>query len=177
MNHWEYPHPSSNAEIYRNMTPGDRPPKPDKQLQFIAVHNGRLFFFATLYYYKITKCSSKKFIFTDETAIVGANNLTGRYWSGTVWWFSDCSSLDRNNASAASKTESSVADAGFLDNHRLVVGEDSGVLQILEVPQDANVWKSELKCTRYACQHDDSITSLAIFDNKTNFVTCGMDYW
>lgn len=34
--------PNLNAEIYRNLTPADRPPFSDKHLQFILVYNGNI---------------------------------------------------------------------------------------------------------------------------------------
>lgn len=32
--------PNLNADVYRKMTAADRPPVPDKNLQFILVYNG-----------------------------------------------------------------------------------------------------------------------------------------
>ncbi|XP_034937934.1 methylosome protein 50-like [Chelonus insularis] len=146
-----FPHPNSNVDVYRNMSAADRSPVPDKHLQFITVYN-------------------------DEKAILGASNMIDRYWSGTVWFFNGCSNFDRKNATIAMRTESGVCDADFLDKDRFVVTEDSGVIQILEVVQAADTMMPEIRYLKYECQHDDGITSLAIFDNKTHFVTSGLDY-
>ncbi|XP_057342023.1 methylosome protein 50-like [Microplitis mediator] len=144
-----YPHPNTNADIYRNMTAADRPPVPDKHIQFIAVN--------------------------DDKTIVGASSLTDRYWSGTVWYFNGPTNYDKNDAYAVTRTESGVCDAVFLDNYKFLIAEDSGVLQVLEVVKAPETLAPVLQCSGYVCQHDDSITSLAVFDNKTHFVTSSMD--
>ncbi|KAH0550604.1 methylosome protein 50-like [Cotesia glomerata] len=144
-----YPHPNTNADIYRNMTAADRPPVLGKHLQFVAVN--------------------------DDKTIVGASSLTDRYWSGTVWYFNGATSLDRKNAYAVTRTESTICDAAFLDDKKFLVAEDSGVVQVLEVIKASETLTPGIQCTGYVCQHDDSITSLAVFDNKTHFVTSSMD--
>lgn len=119
----------------------------------------------------------KNIFFLDDKTIVGASSLTDRYWSGTVWYFNGPTSYDKNDAYAVTRTESGVCDAVFLDNYKFLIAEDSGVLQVLEVVKAPETLAPVLQCSGYVCQHDDSITSLAVFDNKTHFVTSSMDCW
>ncbi|XP_063979314.1 methylosome protein WDR77-like [Diachasmimorpha longicaudata] len=142
--------PNTNADIYRNMTPGDRVPVPDKHLQFIEVYN-------------------------DEKAILGGANLTDRYWNGTVWYFDETEVLDRNNSFTATRTTSTVSDAAFLEGHTFILAEDGGVIQILNVVEPPESWVVGLQSMGHTCQHDDSVTSLSVFDNKSHFVSGGVD--
>lgn len=36
-----YPHPNTNADIYRNMTAADRGTISDKHLQFLSIYDGK----------------------------------------------------------------------------------------------------------------------------------------
>ncbi|KAK0090999.1 hypothetical protein PV326_003889 [Microctonus aethiopoides] len=146
-----YPHPNTNADIYRNMTAADRGTISDKHLQFLSIYD-------------------------DNTAILGGSNFIDRYWSGTVWLFTKNINYERKNAAVTTRTESAVCDGDFLNHSKFIVAEDSGVIQILEVSKSSDTWKPTINCSAYVCQHDDGITSLAVFNNKLNFVTCGMDY-
>ncbi|XP_012263031.2 methylosome protein 50-like [Athalia rosae] len=144
--------PHLNAEIYRNLTPADTPPTLDRHLQFILISK-------------------------DIGAILGASDLTGRYWSGTIWYFKDHSKIDRNNPTAARVMESGVCDAAALnETNKFVVGEDSGVIQILSINEMADTHTHELQCLGYSFDHDDSITSISTFDDNIRLVTTAMDY-
>ncbi|XP_015117051.1 methylosome protein 50 [Diachasma alloeum] len=142
--------PNTNAEIYRNMTPGDRGPVPDKHLQFIAVYN-------------------------DEKAILGGGNLTDRYWNGTVWYFDETEVLDRNKSFTATRTSSTVSDAAFIEGDKFILAEDGGIVQMLNVVKPPETWTVGLQSIGHTCQHDDSVTSLAVFESKSHFVSGGMD--
>lgn len=113
----------------------------------------------------------------DFGAILGASNMTDRYWSGTVWFYKDYTNLNRTEATTATKTESGVCDAALLvGTNKFVVGEDSGLFQILSVNEDAEKKTHELQCLGYSFEHDDAITSISVFDNSTRLVTGGTDY-
>lgn len=141
--------PNLSSEVYRSMTPADRPPVPDKHLQFISIYN-------------------------ENSAILGGSNLTDRYWSGTVWFYNDITDFDRNKAYLAMKTETGVCDAVYLENDKFAICEDSGALQILQLttmPDDTQ----ELQCTAYTALHDDTILSLSTSNDKCYIVSGGMD--
>ncbi|XP_026671978.1 methylosome protein 50-like [Ceratina calcarata] len=141
--------PNLNAEVYRSMTPADRPPIPDKHLQFISIYN-------------------------ENSAILGGSNMTDRYWSGTVWYYNSIADFDRNKAYLATKTESGVCDAVFLESDKFVIGEDSGALQVLQLTKSSDD-SQELQCAGYTCLHDDSLLSLSAFEDKCHVVSGGMD--
>ncbi|XP_011308811.1 methylosome protein 50-like [Fopius arisanus] len=144
--------PNSNAEIYRNMTVGERASVLDKHLQFIAVYN-------------------------DKKAILGGSNLTDRYWTGTIWYFDDAADgeLERNKSFTATQTESTLSDAAFIEEYKFVVAEDGGIVKVLCVVQPPETWAVALQCVGYTCKHDDSVTSLSVFEDKNYFVSGGMD--
>ncbi|XP_046435347.1 methylosome protein 50 [Neodiprion fabricii] len=144
--------PNLNAEIYRNMTSADIPPNVDRHLQFILVSDG-------------------------IGAILGASNMTDRYWNGTVWYYKDHTDFNRDKATTAMKTESGVCDGACLSGtNKFVICEDSGVLQILSINEMADTHNYELQCLGYSFEHDDAITSVSAFDTNTRLVTGGMDY-
>lgn len=141
--------PNLNAEMYKNMIPADRPSCPDKHLEFI--------------------------LYNEKNAILGASNLTDRYWTGTVWYYNDTSDFNRDKAFIATKTESGVCTAAYLDQEKFAVGQDSGLLQILGLVEIPDIDQQELQCLGYACQHDDTLLSLSVFSDNAHLVTGGMD--
>lgn len=145
--------PNMNAEEYRNLSVTDRPPVPDKQLQVIKV-------------------------FKNESIIVGASNMIDRQWNGTLSYYNELEHFDRDNAFAAYRTESGISDAAFLEKHdKCLIGEDSGTVQIVQLHDvENNAYKQKFfKPLHYACQHDDSLISLSVFENNTQFVSGGID--
>ncbi|KZC12058.1 PREDICTED: methylosome protein 50-like [Dufourea novaeangliae] len=143
--------PNLNAAVYRDMTAADRPPVPDKNLQFISIYN-------------------------EKSAILGGSNMTDRYWCGTVWYFNDISDFDKNKAVVATKTESGVCDGAHLEHDKFVICEDSGVLQVLGLVDVADTNLQELQSLGYACLHDSSLLTLSVFHDNDHLVTGGMDY-
>jgi len=143
--------PNLNAEAYRNLAISDRPPINDKQLEVVIVYR-------------------------DDSLVLGASNMVDRYWYGTLWYFSEPVSFDRNKYTAALRTESGISDAVFLGKHdKFIIGEDSGLIQIYEVTKRSDTQAKELQFTGYSCQHDDSVTSIALFHDNTHIVSGAMD--
>ena len=143
--------PNLNADVYRKMTAADRPPVPDKNLQFILVYN-------------------------EKSAILGGSNMTDHYWSGTVWYYKDTADFHRDKAFVATKTKSGVCSAAYLECDKFVISEDSGVLQVIGLVEAAESHLKELQCLGYACQHDNSLLTLSVFSDNAHLVTGGMDY-
>lgn len=98
--------------------------------------------------------------------------MTDRYWCGRVWFFNDTSTFYRNRAHATANT---VCDAAFLASDIFLLAEDGGGLQTLSVNKDNESWSTSFISTAYACHHHDSITSIAVFECKNNFLTCSKD--
>lgn len=103
--------------------------------------------------------------------------MTDRYWSGTVWYYNDTTDFDRDQAFVATKTESGVCDGAYLERDKFVIGEDSGVLQVIGLVEGADTYQQELRSLAYACQHDSSLLTLSVFSDNVHLVTGGMDCW
>lgn len=143
-------HPNLSATVYKNMTAADRPPVPDKDLQFILIYD-------------------------EHCAILGGSNMTDRYWSGTVWYYDDISNFDREKAFLATKTENGVCDGAFLEENKFVIGEDGGALVVMGLAPSVNFDILELQNLGYACQHDDSLLTLSVFSDRSHIATGGSD--
>ncbi|XP_003396893.1 methylosome protein 50 [Bombus terrestris] len=141
--------PNLNTDVYRNMTITDRPPLSYKHLQFINIYN-------------------------EKSAILGASNLTDRYWNGAVWYYNDIKDFDRDKAFRYAKTESGVCDGVFLQHDKFVIGQDSGTLQVFDLSTKSDDSK-ELKCAGYATLHDSCLLTLSAFADKGHVVSGGMD--
>ncbi|XP_060832024.1 methylosome protein WDR77-like [Bombus pascuorum] len=141
--------PNLNTDVYRNMTITDRPPVSNKHLQFINIYN-------------------------EKSAILGASNLTDRYWNGAVWYYNDIKEFDRDKAFLHAKTESGVCDGIFLQHDKFVIGQDSGTLQVFDVSTKSDDSK-ELQSAGYATLHDDCLLTLSAFADKCHVVSGGMD--
>ncbi|XP_043270374.1 methylosome protein 50-like [Venturia canescens] len=142
--------PTDSTALYKNSTKLNQPITDHKHLQFIEAYN-------------------------DEKVLLGACNLNGRLWNGSVWLYNDLTNFDKINALVSSTTESSVCDAVFLETDKFVVVEDSGVLQILQVILNPVTQSKQIQCLGYTCQHDDTILSASAFHKKTRIITAGID--
>ena len=109
--------------------------------------------------------------------MLGASNLTGRFWNGSVWYYDDCSAFEKSKATVHAATGSGVVDGSFLKNEKFVVVEDSGVLQVINVVDNAATKSKQMELLGYTCQHDNSILTMSVFDSKDRVVTGGMDCW
>ncbi|XP_001599571.4 methylosome protein 50 [Nasonia vitripennis] len=143
--------PNLNADAYRNLSAADHPTVQDKQLEVILVYK-------------------------DDSLVIGASNMVDRYWNGTVWFYGDPSNFEKNQYTAAIRTETGVRAAAYLGKHdKFIIGEDSGLLQVFEVVLKPDTQIQELQCMGYACQHDDSLTSISTFNDDMHIVSAGMD--
>ena len=106
--------------------------------------------------------------------------MVDRNWNGTLWYYNDVKNFNKENSIAAMRSESGISDAAYLGKHdKFIIGEDSGTIQIIElldVKKDEYQQKT-LQSLHYACQHDDSLMTLSVFENNTHLVSGGMDCW
>ncbi|XP_015178911.1 PREDICTED: methylosome protein 50-like isoform X3 [Polistes dominula] len=142
--------PNLNAEVYRNLSQADRPTVTDKHLQLILVYD-------------------------DNNAILGGSNMTDRFWSGTVWYYNDISDFTKSKALLSTKTITGITTGAYLEKDKFIIGEDSGLLQIIGLVETSEKDTFELQSFGYACQHDDTITSISVFSDKERLVSGGMD--
>ncbi|KAI4489579.1 hypothetical protein M0802_011016 [Mischocyttarus mexicanus] len=142
--------PNLNAEIYRNLTEADRPINSSKHLQLILVYD-------------------------DNNAVVGGSNMTDRFWAGTLWYYNDISDFSKSKAFLTTRTVTGISAGAYLDKDKFVIGEDSGLLQVIGLGETSEKDGIELQSFGYACQHDDTLTTISVFSDKAHVVSGGMD--
>ena len=106
--------------------------------------------------------------------------MIDRHWNGTLWYYNEVENFDKDNSYTALRTESGVSDAAFLGKpEKLVIGEDSGTIQIVELleVEKGESKRKTLQSLHYACQHDDSLISLSVFEDNNHLVSGGLDCW
>ncbi|XP_015909929.1 methylosome protein WDR77 [Parasteatoda tepidariorum] len=109
---------------------------------------------------------------TDGKLIFGSSNLTGRYWNGSLWCFKTIDDApDVEKCSTGIEVSSGICDLVCLDDKRVVLGLDSGCLEVYKLEDEPE----EFKWTLGALEHDDSITSLSLNSNKSSLVSVGAD--
>ncbi|XP_067004033.2 methylosome protein WDR77 [Anabrus simplex] len=144
--------PNRNAEAYRNYQPTAVPTQTDKFLDFIQFSS-------------------------DGHLLLGCSNLTGRYWSGSLWYFLDADAApDVEKCLTGVECETGVCDGKFLkDEQRVIVGEDSGSVQILALTEAADEHIFHFSPIGSSCEHDDSIVSISVFKDKPRAVSGSFD--
>ncbi|XP_063244764.1 methylosome protein WDR77-like [Bacillus rossius redtenbacheri] len=144
--------PNRNAEAYRNYVPQYFPAQVEKYIEFIEFSE-------------------------DGYMLLGSSNMTGRYWVGSVWYFTDPEAApDVDKCLTGSTTETGVCDGQFLpDKQKVLVAEDSGTLQLLglsEVPDEQSIYFSTIESK---CEHDDTVLSLSVFPGEMRAVSGSAD--
>ncbi|XP_049779590.1 methylosome protein 50-like [Schistocerca cancellata] len=112
----------------------------------------------------------------DGSTLLGCSELTGRFWCGSLWYSEDAElTPDVYKCLTGVDRETSVCDGKFPHKYKIVVDEDSGVIQVLApgFPEDT--------CLGSACEHDDSVSSLSTFNDKKKVVSgsfdCSIKVW
>jgi len=111
------------------------------------------------------------------TLLLGSSNLTGRYWSGTVFlWKNPSDAPNVETCITGIETETGVCDTRFITNDTCVVGQDSGTVQSFMLCQTEDEKQVPFFQTVHtATEHDDAVTSLDINSDTTLLVTGGAD--
>lgn len=108
----------------------------------------------------------------DGRLVLGSSSLTGRYWNGSLWCFhqaEDAPNIEK--CVTGTETESGIADALCLRGSRVVVGLDSGALELYQMETDPVVFGN----VSYACEHDDIVSSLSLNCSQTHIVSGSYD--
>ena len=59
--------------------------------------------------------------------VVGASSLTGRYWTGSVWFWKDTASVpDIEKCTTACEVDSGIGDLTVIDETHIILATDSG---------------------------------------------------
>ncbi|XP_069686307.1 methylosome protein WDR77-like [Periplaneta americana] len=144
--------PNRNAEAYRNYQPAILPAQVEKFIDFIEL------------------CE-------DGYMLLGCSNLNGRFWTGSLWYFLDPDAApDVEKCLTGIECETGVTDGKFLeDKQKIIVGEDSGVVQILGVSESADEHTFHFESLNSVCEHDDTVLSVSVFSDKKHAVTGSLD--
>lgn len=108
----------------------------------------------------------------DGTLAVASSALTGRKWNGSLWLFKDrAKAPDVNYCSAGCSTESGTTDIKWIDSRRLVLGCDSGNVDIWCLSGSFQ----SLENIASLREHDNSVSSVSVDCIKSKIVSAGWD--
>ncbi|PNF41240.1 hypothetical protein B7P43_G01506 [Cryptotermes secundus] len=109
--------------------------------------------------------------------LLGCSNLTGRFWTGSLWYFLDPDSApDVEKCLTGIECETGITDGKFLeDNNKVIIGEDSGVVQVLGLSESPGEHTFHFESLSSVCEHDDSVLSVSVFSDGKRAVTGGLD--
>ncbi|XP_054275000.1 methylosome protein 50-like [Macrosteles quadrilineatus] len=142
--------PNKVAEIYRNYRPTIMPLEIEKHLDFIDISE-------------------------DGYFLLGSSNLTGRYWRGSVWYYSKPPlPPQKEECETGMECDNTVSDGQFLNNKTIIVGDDGGAVIVYEITkrEDGTLVFTQ-KSARY--EHDSSVSSISVSTDKTGIVSAGFD--
>jgi len=112
----------------------------------------------------------------DGGLVVGASNLNGRYWTGSLsyhkQWTAESASKDVVPV-AVSYVDSGVTDAKWIrDTQKLVASCDSGALTMWELSSEKNA----LNLVSQPLAHDDVMTCCSVNCDVTKLLTASLDH-
>lgn len=111
-------------------------------------------------------------LLADGTLAVASSALTGRKWNGSLWLFKDrAKAPDVNYCSAGCSTESGTTDIKWIDSRRLVLGCDSGNVDIWCLSGSFQSLENIASLT----EHDNSVSSVSVDCIKSKIVSAGWD--
>ena len=69
------------------------------------------------------------FVVVDGGILLGASGLTGRYWLGSLWYYANPDAApDVEKCTAGVQLEAGFKEAVWLDNTKVLVGLDTGMM-------------------------------------------------
>ena len=103
---------------------------------------------------------------------VASSALTGRTWNGSLWIFKDrAKAPDVHYCSAGSPTECGTTDIKWIDSRRLVLGTDSGAVDIWSLSGSFQ----DLENMATFSEHDDTVSSVSVDCVKNKVVSGSWD--
>lgn len=109
---------------------------------------------------------------TDGTLAVASSALIGRTWNGSLWLFKDpAKAPDVHYCSAGCATESGTTDIKWIDSRRLVLGSDSGTVDIWCLSGSFQ----SLENMASLSDHDNSVSSVSVDCIKSKIVSGSWD--
>lgn len=108
----------------------------------------------------------------DGTLAVASSALTGRTWNGSLWLFKDrAKAPDVHYCSAGCATESGTTDIKWIDSKRLVLGSDTGTVDIWCLSGSFQ----SLENMASLSDHDNTISSVSVDCVKSKIVSGSWD--
>ncbi|XP_060069648.1 methylosome protein WDR77-like [Ylistrum balloti] len=108
----------------------------------------------------------------DGGILLGASNLTGRYWYGSIWYYQDPSCApDVEKCKAGVQLEAGLSDALWLSSTKVLVGLDTGGLAVWELIDDFDTFMQQLSTV----EHDDIVSSISICSDKQRAISGSHD--
>ncbi|XP_037535465.1 methylosome protein 50 [Nematolebias whitei] len=108
----------------------------------------------------------------DGTLLIGASNLAGRNWQGSVWVYSDPEQAPSEGfCKAGVQTEAGVTDVRWVAEKGIVAASDSGALELWELAENEHLLVNRF--TRY--DHDNVVTTVSPVVGGSGAVTGSMD--
>lgn len=109
---------------------------------------------------------------TDGGLLLGASSLTGQYWLGSLWYYQNPSNApDVEKCTAGVQLESGLTDARWMDKNKVLVGLDTGGIEIWELIENYNTFVH----VHTTVEHDDIVSSLHLSCDSKRAVSCGYD--
>ncbi|KAL3883558.1 hypothetical protein ACJMK2_029811 [Sinanodonta woodiana] len=95
----------------------------------------------------------------DGGILLGASNLTGRYWYGSLWYYATPEvAPDVEKCTAGVQLEAGLSDAKWVDTNKALVGLDTGGLAMWELTDNYHTFIQ----LHSATEHDDIVTSVCM---------------
>ncbi|XP_013786008.1 methylosome protein 50-like, partial [Limulus polyphemus] len=114
------------------------------------------------------------FHWNDGTFVLASSNLTGRYWSGSVWCFKcadDAPNVEK--CLTGVETDSGVCDAVSVEQNKVIIGTDSGSVELLEFQTNGEA--PLLNSIFYGLEHDDLVSCVDVNSSGDKAVSCSYD--
>lgn len=103
---------------------------------------------------------------------MASSALTGRTWNGSLWLFKDpAKAPDVHYCSAGCPTESGTTDIKWIDSRRLVLGSDSGTVDIWCLSGSFQSLENMASLT----DHDNTVSSVSVDCIKSKIVSGSWD--
>ncbi|XP_048766759.2 methylosome protein 50-like isoform X2 [Ostrea edulis] len=108
----------------------------------------------------------------DGGILLGASGLTGRYWLGSLWFYSNPDvAPDVEKCTAGVQLEAGFKEAVWLDDTKVLVGLDTGGVALWELVDNFHTFVH----LSGAVEHDDIVTSVGVVSGGKKAVSAGAD--
>ncbi|XP_076466393.1 methylosome protein WDR77-like [Babylonia areolata] len=105
--------------------------------------------------------------------LVGASSLTGRYWLGSLWYYTNPDlAPDVDKCTAGVQLEAGLRDAAWVDAQKVLVGLDTGGVALWELQDEDKVFSM----LSSACEHDNMTSSVSVSCDLSRFLSASYDH-